>query len=318
MTQETVETTARQRGAGAGPAGATRARKKRTGIVRQPKMGMLFVTPAFLFVAVFVLFPLGFAIYMSLTNWPLIGSYHFTGLHNYAAPGRDPGFIHSVLFTLLYTGIVTIPILVVGYALAVLVRSNRRGSVFLRTAFFLPYVVGLATLSYIALLELQPNSGAVNVVLAKLHLTNGATAWLVNTNLALAATCVLVIWFASGLTMVLLIGGMQSISDDLYESADVLGASWWEKERYITLPLLRPTIALSLIISIIGSFLAFNQFFILTQGGPGTSTFTVVMWIYQTAFVQLHVGAAAAMSIVLVAVVGLISAVQFLLLRSNT
>ncbi len=319
MTQETLETVARHRWAGLGTGGAARPRKRRrTGIVRQPKMGMLFVTPAFLFVAVFVLFPLGFAIYMSLTNWPLIGPYHFTGVSNYAALGKNPGFIHSVLFTLLYTGIVTIPILVVGYGLAVLVRSNRRGSVFLRTAFFLPYVVGLPTLSYITLLELQPNSGAVNFVLAKLGLTNGATAWLVNTNLALAATCVLVIWFASGLTMVLLVGGMQSISHDLYESADVLGASWWEKELYITLPLLRPTIALSLIISIIGSFLAFNQFFILTQGGPGTSTFTVVMWIYQTAFVQLHVGAAAAMSIVLVAVVGLISAVQFLLLRSNT
>jgi multiple sugar transport system permease protein len=159
MTQETVGTATQQRWAGARPAGAARPGKKQTGIVRQPKMGMLFVTPAFLFVAVFVLFPLGFAIYMSLTNWPLIGSYHFTGLHNYAALGRDPGFIHSVLFTLLYTGIVTIPILVVGYALAVLVRSNRRGSVFLRTAFFLPYVVGLATLSYIALLELQPNTG---------------------------------------------------------------------------------------------------------------------------------------------------------------
>ncbi|MBV9446742.1 MAG: sugar ABC transporter permease [Streptosporangiaceae bacterium] len=318
MTQETIETVTRERWARLGTAGSTRSKKRRTGIVRRPKTGMLFVAPAFIFVAVFVLFPLGFAVYMSLTNWPLIGSYHFNGVHNYAALGKDPGFIHSVLFTLLYTGIVTIPILVLGYGLAVLVRSNRRGSVFLRTAFFLPYVIGLPTLSYIVLLELQPNSGAVNWVLAKLHITNGATAWLVNTNLALAATCILVIWFASGLTMVLLLGAMQSISDDLYESAAVLGAKWWERERYVTLPLVRPTIALSLIISIIGSFLAFNQFFILTQGGPGTSTFTVVMWIYQTAFVQLHVGAAAAMSVVLVAVVGLISFVQFLLLRSNT
>jgi multiple sugar transport system permease protein len=318
MTQQTIQTTATGRWAGLGTAGLTRSGKRRTGIVNRPKTGMLFVAPAFIFVAVFVLFPLGFAIYMSLTNWPLIGPYRFNGVHNYAALGKDPGFIHSVLFTLLYTGIVTIPILVVGYGLAVLVRSNRRGSVFLRTAFFLPYVIGLPTLSYIVLLELQPNSGAVNWVLAKLHITNGATTWLVNTNLALAATCILVIWFASGLTMVLLLGAMNGISEDLYESADVLGASWWEKERYVTLPLVRPTIALSLIISIIGSFLAFNQFFILTQGGPGTSTFTVVMWIYQTAFVQLHVGAAAAMSIVLVAVVGLISFVQFLLLRSNT
>jgi multiple sugar transport system permease protein len=312
------QSTARQRAAVPRTVGARPGRRRKTGIVHQPKTGMLFVAPAFLFVSVFVLFPLGFAIYMSVTNWPLIGSYHFTGARNYAALGQDPGFIHSVLFTLLYTGIVTIPILVVGYGLAVLVRSNRRGSVFLRTAFFLPYVVGLPTLSYIMLLELQPNSGAVNVVLAKLGLTNGATAWLVNTNLALAATCILVIWFASGFTMVLLLGGMQSISDDLYESADVAGARWRQKELHITLPLLRPTIALSLIISIIGSFLSFNQFFILTQGGPGTSTFTVVMWIYQTAFVQLHVGAAAAMSVVLVAVVGVISAVQFLLLRDNT
>jgi multiple sugar transport system permease protein len=309
---------ARERALPSGRPATRPAKRRNANIVRQPKAGMLLVAPAFLFVTVFVLFPLAFAVYMSLTNWPLIGPYRFIGVHNYAALGKDPGFVHSVLFTLLYTGIVTVPILVVGYGLAVLVRSNRRGAVFLRTAFFLPYVVGLATLSYITLLELQPNSGAVNFVLAKLGLTNGQTAWLVNTNLALAATCALVIWFASGLTMLLLLGGMQSISQDLYESADVLGASWWEKERYITLPLLRPTIALSLIISIIGSFLAFNQFFILTQGGPGTSTFTVVMWIYQTAFVQLHVGAATAMSIVLVAVVGLISAVQFLLLRSNT
>src|SRR5579862_5578173 len=119
-----------------GAAGARTARKRTKGIVRQPKTGMLFVAPAFVFVAVFVLFPLGFAIYMSLTNWPLIGSYRFTGARNYAALGQDPGFVHSVLFTLLYTGIVTIPILAVGYGLAALVRSGRRGSVFLRTAFF--------------------------------------------------------------------------------------------------------------------------------------------------------------------------------------
>ena len=179
MSQQTV---ARQRAAAPRTVDARPGRRRKTGIVRLPKAGMLFVAPAFVFVAVFVLFPLGFAIYMSMTNWPLIGSYHFTGASNYAALGKDPGFIHSVLFTLLYTGIVTIPILVVGYGLAVLVRSNRRGSVFLRTAFFLPYVVGLSTLSYIVLLELQPNSGAANWVLAQLHLTNGSTAWLVNTD----------------------------------------------------------------------------------------------------------------------------------------
>lgn len=279
---------------------------------------MALVSPAFLFVAAFVLFPLGFAVYISLTNWPLIGPYHFVGVENYTSIPKDSVFLHSVLFTLLYTGIVTIPIFVVGYGLAALVRANRFGSTFFRTAFFLPFVVGLATESFMMLLELQPNSGAVNFVLQKVGLTDGTTAWLVRTNFAVAAVCVLVVWYASGLTMVLLMAGMQGIPRDVYESAEVDGASWWDKELRITLPLLRRTIALSLILSIIGSFLAFNQFFILTQGGPGVSTTTVVMWIYQKAFVQLHVGAATALSIVLVIVVGVISAVQFFLLRDDT
>ncbi len=279
---------------------------------------MALVSPAFLFVAAFVLFPLGFAVYISLTNWPLIGPYHFVGVENYASIPKDSVFLHSVLFTLLYTGIVTVPIFLVGYGLAALVRANRFGSTFFRTAFFLPFVVGLATESFMMLLELQPNSGAVNFVLQKVGLTDGTTAWLVRTNLAVAAVCVLVVWYASGLTMVLLMAGMQGIPREVYESAEVDGASWWDKELRITLPLLRRTIALSLILSIIGSFLAFNQFFILTQGGPGVSTTTVVMWIYQKAFVQLHVGAATALSIVLVIVVGVISAVQFFLLRDDT
>lgn len=286
--------------------------------VRRPAVGMALVSPALLFVAAFVLFPLGFAIVISFTNWPLIGPYHFVGIANYTNIGRDTVFTQSVLFTLIYTAIVTLPILVLGYGLAVLVRSNRRGAVFFRTAFFLPYVVGLATESFMVLLELQPDSGAVNFVLREVGLSDGTTAWLVRTNLAIAAVCVLVVWFASGLTMMLLMAGMQGIPRELYESAEVDGATWWAKERRITLPLLRRTIALSLIISVIGSFLAFNQFYILTQGGPGVSTTTVVQWIYQKAFVQLHVGAATALSLALVVVVGLISAAQFVLLRDDS
>jgi multiple sugar transport system permease protein len=189
--------------------------------------------------------------------------------------------------------------------------------VFFRTAVFLPYVIGLSTLSFITLLEVQPNSGIVNVVLHKLHISDGTTAWLVNTVPATAVICLLVIWFAAGLTMMLLMAAMQGIPTHLYESADLDGASWWDKELRITVPMLRRTIALSLILSVIGSFLAFNQFYILTQGGPGTSTTTVVMWIYERAFVELHLGAATTLSLVLVIVVGLVSAIQFLLLRGD-
>ena len=289
--------------------GTLRARRARTGIV--------LVSPAFALVCVFVLFPLGFAVYISLTDWPLIGPYRFTGGRNYSELIHDPAFIHSVLFTLLYTAIVTGPILVLGYTMATFVRANRPGSVVFRTAFFLPFIVGLATESFMLLLELQPDSGAVDAVLGKLGLASSSTAWTVHYGLALGAISVFVIWFASGLTMMILMGGMQGIPGELYEAADVDGATWWQKERRITIPMLRRNIALSLIISVIGSFLAFNQFYILTQGGPGTSTEPIVMWLYQEAFVAYHLGYATAGAIALVVVVGIISAAQFWLLRDE-
>jgi multiple sugar transport system permease protein len=275
------------------------------------------VLPAVLFVAVFVLTPLVFAVYISLTNWPLIGSYKFVGLANYTSIGKDPAFWHAVLYTLLYTAIVTLPILVGGYLMAVVVRANRRGSTALRTIFFLPYVIGLSTLSFLMVLEAQPGSGGINLILKALHITNGTTAWLVNGPLATGLICILVIWAVSGSTMVLLLSGMQAIPRDVYESAEIDGASWWEREYHVTIPMLRRPIAMSLILSVIGSFLAFAQFFILTQGGPGRQTTPIVLYIYQRAFVQLQVGAATAASIILIIVVAAISAVQFRLLREK-
>jgi len=297
---------------------AAPARYRRSGLERaKARIGLLLVMPAFLFVAVFVLIPVGFAVYLSFTNYPLIGPDHWVGLQNWGSVGQDATFVQSVLFTLEYTAIVTPAIFLVGYGLAVLVRRRRRGSALLRTLFFLPYVVGLVTESFLLLLELQPGSGGVNAVLRGLHVTNGQTAWLVHTNLALAAVCVLVVWFASGLTMVLLVAGMRGIPGELLEASALDGASWLDQELRIRIPLLRRTIALTLIISVVGSLLAFNQFYILTQGGPGTSTDTVVMWIYQVAFVQLHLGKATAMSLVLVVLVGFISFVQFFALRDR-
>ena len=286
-------------------------------LVHPPVVGLALVAPATLFVAVFVLAPLVFAVYISLTNWPLIGPYKFVGLSNYVNIVQDLAFWQSVGYTLLYTAIVTFPILVVGYLMAVVVRANRRGSTALRTIFFLPYVIGLSTLSFLLVLEAQPGSGAVNQVLAALHITDGQIAWLVNAPLATGLICVLVIWAVSGLTMVLLLSGMQSIPRELYESAEMDGASWWGREFHVTIPLLRRTIGMSLILSVIGSFLAFTQFYILTQGGPGRATTPIVLYIYQRAFVQLQVGAATALSIVLVIVVALVSAGQFWLLRER-
>jgi multiple sugar transport system permease protein len=303
---------------GAPPAEPTLRRRRSTAEARRTtRTGLLLVSPALLFVSVFALFPLGFGVYISLTNWPLIGAYHFIGLANYQALVHSSVFLTSIVFTLKYTAIVTVPIFVFGYALAVFVRANRPGSTVFRTMIFLPYIVGLVAESFMAVVELQPDSGTANFVLAKFGIVKDSTAWLVHTGLALTAISVLVIWFAAGLTMMLLMAGMQGIPTELYESARVDGASWWSAERRLTLPLLRRSIALSLIISVVYSFLAFNQFFIMTDGGPGTSTESVVMAIFQTAFAQMDVGLASAMSVVLIVVVGLITFVQFRFLQGD-
>ncbi|MFC8887586.1 carbohydrate ABC transporter permease, partial [Streptomyces cinereoruber] len=282
---------------------------RRHGTLTHPaRTGLLLVAPAVAFVVVFVLVPLVSAVGISFTNLPLIGSWRFIGLENYASVLTDPTFWRAVGYTLLYTAIVTLPILALGYALAVVVRSNRRGATLLRTIFFVPYVIGLTTLSFLMLLEAQPNSGMVNVVLKALGITDGTTAWLVDGPLATGLLCVMVIWAVSGLTMVLLMSGMQGIPREVYESAELDGASWWVRERSITIPMLRRTIAMTVVLSVIGSLLAFTQFYILTQGGPGSDTTTVVMAIYRRAFVQLQLGAATAMSLVLVVITGLVTA----------
>jgi multiple sugar transport system permease protein len=278
---------------------------------RDARTGMLLVSPALLIVSVFTLFPLAFGVYISLTNWPLIGSYQFIGFANYTSLIHNTLFLQSIVFTLKYTAIVTLPILIVGYALALLVRANRPGATVFRTLVFLPFIVGLVTESYMAVVELQPTSGTANFVLAKFGVVKDTTAWLVHTGLAVTAISVLVVWFAAGLTMMLLMAGMQSIPQELYESARVDGASWWSTERSITIPLLRRSIVLSLIISVVGSFLAFNQFYIMTMGGPGTSTTPVVLSIVNTGFTSFNIGLASAMSVVLIIVVGLISFAQF-------
>ncbi|WP_422117847.1 carbohydrate ABC transporter permease [Brachybacterium sp. UNK5269] len=301
------------------PTGLAQARRSRPprSLTHRPSTGVLLVAPAVALVAFFALIPLVFAAYISLTNWPLIGEYRFVGLENYRQAVNDPGMWKALRYTLIYTAIVTGPILVLGYGLAVLVRANRPGSTLLRTIFFIPFVVGLTTLSYMLVLEAQPNSGALNRILAALGITDGSTAWLLDGTTGTILLSLLVIWAVPGLTMILLTSAMQGIPAEVYEAADIDGATWLRRELSITIPIIRPAIGMSLIISVIGSFLAFNQFFILTKGGPGTDTMTIVGYIYNRAFVELQLGSATAISLILVVFTAAITLAQFVLLRGS-
>ena len=157
----------------------------------------------------------------------------------------------------------------------------------------------------------------MNVILRTLGLTNGETAWSLNWVTGLFSVSALVVWFAAGTTMMLLLGGMQSIPSEIYEAARLDGANAWQREFQITLPLVRRNVAMALVLSVIGSFLAFQQFLILTQGGPGTQTTTVVMSVFHKAFYVQQVGAATAMGVVVMIAVAILTAIQLFLLRER-
>ncbi len=284
---------------------------------RRALSGFLFVLPAVCFTAVFFVVPLCMTAWMSLNDWPLLTRPHFTGLGNYAKLLQDPTFWSSLLFTVKYTVAVTPPLFLAAFGLALLVQRRAPLVGAFRTAYFLPVVIGMAVASLLFVWLLNDQVGVISDVLMRLHLTREPLVWLDTTNTALGGIVLMVLWKASGFTMVLLLVGMQSIPDDLTEAARIDGAGWWQRTLYITLPLLRRTFALALVISIIGSFLAFEQFFILTHGGPHNTTISVVYWIYRTAFISFRLGYAAAASVILLLILVLLSVLQLWVLRER-
>ena len=146
---------------------------------------------------------------------------------------------------------------------------------------------------------------------------HGSFLWLAEYNTAMIAILILVVWKASGGTMLLLLIGMQAIPEDLYHAASVDGANAWDRLRYITLPLLKRSFALALVLSVTGSYLAFDQFYILTQGGPQNRTITLVYWVVSNAFISFKVGYATAISMVLLVILVLLNAAQLYLLRET-
>jgi multiple sugar transport system permease protein len=182
----------------------------------------------------------------------------------------------------------------------------------------LPVVIGLNTASLIWVWLYNDQVGVFDGLLQGLRLIHMPIIWLESPNGALLGVLVMIVWKTSGLTMLLLLGGMQAIPEELYESARVDGGGRLAQLRYITLPLLRRTFALALTLSVIGSFLAFDQFFIMTHGGPQQSTLTTVFWIYSNAFTYFKLGYGSAMSVVLLLILVAVSALQLYLLRDDT
>ncbi len=211
----------------------------------------------------------------------------------------------------------TVVTFLLGFGLALMVRMRQRRFVALRTAFYLPVVIGVATASFIFLYLFNDQIGAVNAALRGLGLIHEDVAWLANPDTAFLTLLVLVVWKNAGFAMIALLIAMQAVPEELYEAARVDGSNARQSLRHITVPLILPTIALVVLLLVVGSYLAFDQFYIITRGGPNNSTITATYWIYNQAFVAFKFGYSTAMSVVLMLFLVVLGAIQLRILRRD-
>ena len=292
-------------------------RQRRAPAARRQLTGWLFVAPTAAVVALLFLVPLGILVYMSFTDWPLLGDPVPNGVDNYTRLADDDLFVGAITFTLVYTAITTVVLFGVAFALVAISHSRRRGARFYRTAYFLPYVVGTAAASTMWWVDAHDQLGVFNQVLRKLGLIDAPVGFLETPGKALFTVITLVVWKFVGFQVIVLLVGLQSIPDEYYEAARVDGASTLQRLRYITVPGLKPTLALLTVLSITGSLLAFDQFYVLTHGGPDNSTVTVVLALYNKAFQSFRLGSAAAEAVVLLVALVVINLIQLRLLRNR-
>ncbi|MBO9101276.1 sugar ABC transporter permease [Rhizobium sp. VS19-DR104.2] len=280
-------------------------------------LGLLFILPSTLFILLLFILPLIMTVWMSFYNWPLLGRTKFIGLANYIELAGDTQLWHSLGFTMLYTFLVTTALFLVAFPLALLVDRPMRIAGFFRTIYFLPVVIGFGAASTLWMWLLNPDNGVFAELLQAVGLVNSAPRPLESFWTALAVIILMVVWKTAGFTMVILLTGLQGIPDDIIEAAKIDGASPFSRFRRITLPLMRNSIMLALILNITSSMLAFDQFFIITQGGPQNSTISAVYSIYLASFSSYRLGYGSAISFSLLVVLVAISSIQFVFLRQR-
>jgi multiple sugar transport system permease protein len=275
--------------------------------------GWLFILPSFAHLAVFVLFPILFALYLSLHRWDVLKpDKPFIGLANYTHLLGDPLFWNA-LGNSAYYAVVSVPLgMVVALAVAVLVHQRLRGTAFFRTLFYLPAVSSAVALSMVWTFLYLPENGLLNWILNALGGHRLAqTDWLQDTAWAMPALIFMSIWTGLGPRMVLFIAGLAGIPESLYEAAAVDGASRWATFRQITVPMLLPTTFFILVTSSISAFQVFTPIYMMTKGGPVRHTDVVGYHIYNQAWRQFHMGMASAQSYVLFLVILAVTIVQF-------
>ncbi len=276
--------------------------------------GWLYVAPTALSVIALFVIPLLLVLKMSASRWPLLaGDRGVNFPDNYEKVVNNRFFADSVIFTVKYTVLATVLLLTLGLGLALLVQESSRWRNLLRASMLVPSALGLASASLLFYVLYSPLAGPLASVMQR-----QGWSFLGTPNAALWSTLFLIVWRYAGFYMLLMLVGLQGIPADVYEAARIDGATRWQVFRRVTLPLLRPTLALTTVLCVTGSLLGFEQFYILTKGGPDNSTISVVQLIYTIAFQgQNDLGVAGALSVIVLVALVVINVLQLRAFRSE-
>jgi multiple sugar transport system permease protein len=281
-------------------------------------VGLLYVAPALAFVLTFTVYPLMQMVWMSLHNWSLIAAKKYVGAGNFIKAWNDPQFWISLEFTLKYTILITPVLMVLGYLIALLTAENRPLRQFTRSVVFAPVVIGLGASSLLWYWLFSYDFGLINRALIDLGVIARPVVWFgADADIALGAVIVSIVWKVVGFGTILFVAAIHAVPSEIGEAAMVDGASYWQRVRRITLPLTAKTILLVTLVSVIGSLLAFDQFYIMTAGQPRNLTATSVFLIYLNSFPYLKLGYGAALSLILAGIILVCTFLQMLLSRRS-
>jgi multiple sugar transport system permease protein len=276
---------------------------------RDTLAGWLMVLPQLAGIVAFVIVPLGLVVWYSVHEWNVLGgTFEFVGASNYQDLASDDRLGPVLRATGLFSAGLVVLNLSLALFLAVLLNQKLRGTVVFRTLFFSPVVVTLVAWTIVWGFLLQDNGG-LNAFLDLLGIDG--PNWLRSGGTAMASVIVVQLFKNVGLNMVLFLAALQGVPAELYEAARIDGASAWARFRRVTVPLISPTILLTMILTIVGSLQVFAQIAVLTQGGPETSTTVLVYYLYQQAFQFHHFGYGSALSLLLFFIVLVLTVIQW-------
>jgi len=277
--------------------------------IREALAGYLFLTPTSFGFFAFSLILIIASFVLTFSRWNLASSPQFVGLTNYTNLFNDELFWKYLLNTFYYAGL-TVPMTIfVGFFLAYLLNRKIKGIVFFRTIYFLPSVTLIVAVAVIWSWLYNADFGLFNYVFGKLGI-HGPN-WLQSRTWAMPAIIIMGVWKGSGYAMLIYLAGLQSIPQEYYEASEIDGAGWWQQIRFITVPLIFPTTFFILVTSSIGAIQGFDQFYVMTRGGPAGATTTLVYYIFQNAFEWFNMGYAATAAAVLFVIIMAITLLQW-------